>query len=548
MKTKRTFLRTILYLLACASIVFALLTCAYADSSSFIDNPEAISSATDSVVMLYCYDKSGELIATGSGFAAIEDGLIITNYHVISDGVYRVRAETEGKLSFELEYLVAADEKNDIAILKTSTRTGLRLLPLGSNKGMLKGSKVIAIGSPEGYLNVVTSGLYSGVQEIEERELIRFDAAITHGSSGGALFNNSGEVIGITCGSIGDGFLLNMAVPIEKVTELYSHSSEQNVIKLTDFYSENEEEEILSFGISDLDMQAYNGVWASFDGVFEMYIPSDWKAHNTEDMVCSLSSPDEAEWIDVVYHSPSEARKMGAEDITTLYAGLAAGDSDYAGSFALINDIFSLLWIDDELDYYVVFYDADGGLYGVTVYSIYEGGAVENMANAENFLYSMRARTNKSTDVNALFPSWREWSDWSSAPVYPSSTREVETRECLKGYNMIVYVTQEDNYPKYYRNFRDFSIKGKLDIYGARQSYGEKHFEIFVMEDMLKAASVYAPGDFVYDDGKLYVGGYNKSSYNAYVMPIPLDAQGRYYPLFIDSMVTEIQYRYRDKN
>ena len=57
---------------------------------SFSNNPEAISLASQSVVKLNCYDENGDLYATGSGFAAFEEGVIITNYHVIEDYPSRI--------------------------------------------------------------------------------------------------------------------------------------------------------------------------------------------------------------------------------------------------------------------------------------------------------------------------------------------------------------------------------------------------------------------------------------------------------------------------
>lgn len=138
------------------------------------------------------------------------------------------------------------------------------------------------------------------------------------------------------------------------------------------------------------------------------------------------------------------------------------------------------------------------------------------------------------------------WSGWSSYPVQATATRQVETRQIITGYNMTVYVTQEDSDSHHYRDFRDFSIGGNYGLYNARKSYGEKHFTLYVTEDQIAKASVFAPGEFV-PDSNPYVGGYNRSSKNAYVIPVALDSQGRYYPLFIDNAVTETQYRYKDR-
>lgn len=138
------------------------------------------------------------------------------------------------------------------------------------------------------------------------------------------------------------------------------------------------------------------------------------------------------------------------------------------------------------------------------------------------------------------------WSTWSTTPVYPSDTLDVETRETA-GYVMNVYVTQEDITPYHNRNFRNFSIAGNFETYYARESYGEKSFEIKVTSEQVSSATAYAPEDFIPNIGDLYVGGYNKSSETAYVIPIALDDQGRYYPLFIKKETTITEYRYRDK-
>lgn len=136
------------------------------------------------------------------------------------------------------------------------------------------------------------------------------------------------------------------------------------------------------------------------------------------------------------------------------------------------------------------------------------------------------------------------WSEWNTTPVSSSLFTEVEVRD-VSTYNMQVYVTQEvsTNYP---RNFRDYSIGNNYEAYNCRASYGEKHFVETVTQEQLKSAAVYASGAFIPNNDTLYVGGYNRSSLDAYVMQIPLDSEGRYYPLFIESEETITEYRYRE--
>lgn len=213
-------------------------TCyASAENASFSDDPKAIQVASNSVIMLSCYDKDGNLYATGSAFAAFEGGVFVTNCHVIEKEVYAIRAKMETGLEFSINSVVAYDAEKDLAILRTEAKTGLDPLPLGSSAALERGEKVIAIGSPLGLINTLSIGLYSGALK-DERIFLQFSAAISHGSSGGALFNNKGEVIGITSASYTEGQNLNLAIPIEDAVELWENCEKDNELSIADFYEE----------------------------------------------------------------------------------------------------------------------------------------------------------------------------------------------------------------------------------------------------------------------------------------------------------------------
>ena len=98
-----------------------------------------------------------------------------------------------------------------------------------------KGEKVVAIGSPLGLMNVVSTGIFSAYNNVDGITDIQFTASISSGSSGGALFNNKGEIIGITYASYEAGQNLNLAVPVEFVEALWKEKSENRVM-LTTFY------------------------------------------------------------------------------------------------------------------------------------------------------------------------------------------------------------------------------------------------------------------------------------------------------------------------
>lgn len=204
---------------------------------AFSDDPTAISAASQSVVKLNCYDKNGDLYATGSGFACFADNVIVTNYHVIEGSVYNIEASTEDGNTFDIAYVLATDEAKDIAILGTSVPHNLALLQPGNSDDLQKGEKVVAIGSPLGLLNSVSTGVFSGYTDENGMDVLQFTASISSGSSGGALFNDAGEVLGITFASYEAGQNLNLAIPMKYVEHLYAKSEIADRMTIEQFYA-----------------------------------------------------------------------------------------------------------------------------------------------------------------------------------------------------------------------------------------------------------------------------------------------------------------------
>ena len=231
-------MRKTISLLLCLCLFMSLWGAASADAASdkaFSDNPQAIQAASESVVMLNCYDESDKLYCTGSAFAAFAPGVFITNYHVIEDGIYSIKAQLETGMEFRITDVVGYDKVNDIAILYTDVKTGIKELPVGDSSSMLKGEKVTAIGSPLGLVNTVSVGLFSGPIKDGDILLLQFSAPISHGSSGGALFNDKGEVVGVTSSSLTDGQNLNFAIPINTVEGLWKNSDLESRMTLEEF-------------------------------------------------------------------------------------------------------------------------------------------------------------------------------------------------------------------------------------------------------------------------------------------------------------------------
>lgn len=166
--------------------------------------------------------RSRRVNSLGSGFVVDAEGIIVTNNHVIAEADdIEVNFADGTKLVAEV---IGADPKTDIAVLRVKPETPLTAVPLGDSQTLRIGDWVMAIGNPFGLGGTVTTGIVSArgrdINSGPYDNFIQTDAAINRGNSGGPLFNQEGEVIGVntaiispTGGSIGIGF----AVPSDLV-------------------------------------------------------------------------------------------------------------------------------------------------------------------------------------------------------------------------------------------------------------------------------------------------------------------------------------------
>lgn len=147
--------------------------------------------------------NEGEDGSLGTGVVIMEDGTILTNFHVIA-GSDRVEVIFYDGTKANAK-IVAVHPHNDLAVLKAEKLPD-DLLPatLGSSAQLKYGDDVVAVGFPFGIGPSVTSGVVSGLGReftgengAQLRNLIQFDAAINRGNSGGPLINSAGEVVGI---------------------------------------------------------------------------------------------------------------------------------------------------------------------------------------------------------------------------------------------------------------------------------------------------------------------------------------------------------------
>ena len=169
--------------------------------------------------------------ALGSGFIIDEEGIVITNNHVIQDAediVVRVGGDKEYKAK-----IIGSDPLSDIAVLQIDSKEKFIPVKFGDSDKARIGDWVIAIGNPFGLGGTVTSGIISarnrsiGLSRYED--YIQTDASINSGNSGGPLFDMNGDVIGINTAILGKGGSIGIGFSIP------SNSAKKVVSQLIEF-------------------------------------------------------------------------------------------------------------------------------------------------------------------------------------------------------------------------------------------------------------------------------------------------------------------------
>lgn len=181
---------------------------------------EQISKAcAPAVFYIDAYALNGTLFAHGSGFFISADGLAVTNYHVAANSSRLAITTIDGKTYTDVRIL-DGDGENDLALLKVSG-SGFPYLELADSSRIAQGQKVYAIGNPLGFTNTMSEGIISNPRRVlGDREYIQTSVPIDHGSSGGALLNEEGKVVGVTSASFLSTANLNLAVPSGRIGPL----------------------------------------------------------------------------------------------------------------------------------------------------------------------------------------------------------------------------------------------------------------------------------------------------------------------------------------
>jgi serine protease Do len=202
------------------------------DSTRKVYEPQVISAlVSPSILYIELYDRDGRILGSGSGFIIDSSGKVVTNFHVI-DGAHSGKVRLIDASEYQIEYVLGYNKSRDIAILKIDV-SGLPTVKLGDSVNIANGEKILAIGSPFGLDNTISDGLISNKNRIvNDHSFIQISAPISSGSSGGALLNYYGEVIGVTTASYIDGQNINLAVPINDLSKIPTNAK----LSLADIY------------------------------------------------------------------------------------------------------------------------------------------------------------------------------------------------------------------------------------------------------------------------------------------------------------------------
>ena len=199
------------------------------------------------------FDSTSYIEGVGSGVIVSEDGYILTNSHVVSDGnasAINVVFPDGEKIDAKLVWF---DDTLDLAVVKVD-KNGLPAIEFGNSDDVKVGDRAIAIGNPLGLdlQSTLTSGVISGLNRSITLEsgasmdgLMQTDAAINGGNSGGALLNSQGELIGINTAKASSGEGIGFAIPVNIARTIVDE-----IIKTGNFES-------VILGISGVDLNIY---------------------------------------------------------------------------------------------------------------------------------------------------------------------------------------------------------------------------------------------------------------------------------------------------
>lgn len=182
----------------------------YKEKDTYSDLPQVYKQIKPSVYLIYTQNTN--TISQGSAFVVNSYGVAISNFHLFEEASDAIAINDAGE-KFQISEILSYNKEEDYIIFRLNTTKRLPYVEI-SNELPEIGEECFAVGNPEGLTQTLSKGIISSYRD--NKRLIQTTTEITHGSSGGPLFNKSGKVIGITTGGRNTANL-NFAVNISTV-------------------------------------------------------------------------------------------------------------------------------------------------------------------------------------------------------------------------------------------------------------------------------------------------------------------------------------------
>jgi tetratricopeptide (TPR) repeat protein len=190
--------------------------------------PQLIKKVDPSVVKIYTIDAKNEYASQGSGVIISNNGICISNYHVLIGAKKAIAITASGK-KFEITKILDYSKQNDLIKFKLDIGSQVTSSAILNSILPQKGVEVFAVGYPNGFKiqgeSTATTGIISSLREENGEKIIHTSTPFTHGSSGGGLFDGTGKLVGITSGTFAEEVKdrhanLNKVIPVALINKL----------------------------------------------------------------------------------------------------------------------------------------------------------------------------------------------------------------------------------------------------------------------------------------------------------------------------------------
>ncbi len=178
-----------------------------------------VRSSADAVLLIETYDEQGRPLASGTGFLVDSLGTVVTNHHVMT-GAVTARVLNHNREASPVTGWIRVNPEADLLTLRAQFSAPTPWLRLGPPAPPEPGTDLIVIGSPRGLAQTVTTGVSSGLQEVEGRRMLQLSALASHGSSGSPVLDRAAKVRGVVAAGVPDAPQVVYAVPTLEVAEL----------------------------------------------------------------------------------------------------------------------------------------------------------------------------------------------------------------------------------------------------------------------------------------------------------------------------------------